>query len=221
MADVQLGRQLRLVESLRERGIADPRLLEAFRGVARHAFVGEAFTERAYEDCALPIGERQTISQPFVVATMLSLLAPGPEDRVLEIGTGSGYQTALLAQLAGQVYSMERLAPLARAAHARLRALRLQNVHVKTFDGTYGWRDRAPFQGIVVTAAAPGVPRTLTDQLDAGGRMVLPVGGADGQVLVRLIRTADGLVREEHGPCHFVPLIGRFGWREDTPAAPA
>ena len=221
MADVQTGRQLRLADSLRARGIVDPRLLEAFRAVARHDFVGEAFRERAYEDCALPIGERQTISQPFVVASMLALLNPGPEDRVLEIGTGSGYQTALLAQLAGQVYSMERLAPLARVAHARLRALRLDNVHVKTFDGTYGWRDRAPFQAIVVTAAAPSVPRTLTEQLDEGGRMVLPVGGAEGQVLVRLIRTAAGLTREEHGPCHFVPLIGRFGWREDASSAPA
>jgi protein-L-isoaspartate(D-aspartate) O-methyltransferase len=208
------GGRLRLVENLKARGITDARVLEAFRKVPRHLFVDEALSDRAYEDCSLPLGEKQTISQPQVVAAMLTLLAPGPEDRVLEIGTGSGYQTALLAQLAAQVYSMERLANLARQASRRLRTLKLINVHVKNFDGTYGWRDRAPFSGIIVTAAAPRIPRTLAEQLAEGGRMVIPVGGKQDQILKRVIRQGEGFRVEDHGRCTFVPLIGRFGWAE-------
>ena len=208
------GGRLRLVENLKARGITEPRVLEAFRQVPRHLFVDEALADQAYEDCSLPLGEKQTISQPQVVATMLTLLAPGPEDRVLEIGTGSGYQTALLAHLAAQVYSMERLASLARLASRRLRALKLINVHVKNFDGTYGWRDRAPFTGIIVTASSPRIPRTLAEQLADEGRMIIPVGGKNDQVLKRVIRQGDGFRVEDHGRCTFVPLIGRFGWAE-------
>jgi protein-L-isoaspartate(D-aspartate) O-methyltransferase len=208
------GGRLRLVENLKGRGITDARVLEAFRQVPRHLFVDEALADQAYEDCSLPLGEKQTISQPLVVATMLTLLAPGREDRVLEIGTGSGYQTALLAHLAAQVYSMERLANLARLATRRLRAMKLINVHVKNFDGTYGWRDRAPFTGIIVTAAAPQIPRTLAEQLADEGRMVIPVGGKSDQVLKRVVRQGDGFRVEDHGRCTFVPLIGRFGWAE-------
>jgi protein-L-isoaspartate(D-aspartate) O-methyltransferase len=214
VADTQRGRRLRLVENLRARGIADSRLLDAFRTVPRHLFVDEALAEQAYEDCSLPLGEKQTISQPSMVAAMLVLAAPGAADRVLEIGTGSGYQTALLAHLAAQVYSMERLASLARQASRRLRDMGLVNVHVKQFDGTYGWRDRAPFQAIVVTAAAPEMPRTLAEQLEEGGRMVVPVGDRSGQQLMRVIRQREGFRVEDHGRCQFVPLIGRFGWRE-------
>jgi len=208
------GRRLALVEKLKARGIKDARLLAAFGQVPRHLFVEEALADQAYEDCSLPLGGKQTISQPSMVAFMLSLLAVQPTDRVLEIGTGSGYQTALLGHLAGQVYSMERIAALARPASRRLREMGLTNVHVKTFDGTYGWRDRAPFQAIVVTAGAPEVPRTLTEQMDVGGRLVVPVGKRHGQILKRIFRDATGFRVEDHGPCQFVPLIGRFGWEE-------
>ncbi len=214
MGEGQRGRRLRLVENLRARGVTDRRLLDAFRKVPRHRFVDEALADQAYEDCSLPLGEKQTISQPSMVAAMLALAAPGPSDRVLEIGTGSGYQTALLAHLAAQVYSMERLATLARQASRRLREMELVNVHVKQFDGSYGWRDRAPFQAIVVTAAAPDIPRTLAEQLDQGGRLVVPVGKLDSQRLMRVIRGPEGYRVEDHGRCQFVPLIGRFGWRE-------
>ncbi|MCZ6650268.1 MAG: protein-L-isoaspartate(D-aspartate) O-methyltransferase [Acidobacteria bacterium] len=208
------GRRLALVEKLKARGIQAPRLLAAFGQVPRHLFVEEALADQAYEDCSLPLGEKQTISQPSMVALMLSLLAVKPTDRVLEIGTGSGYQTALLGHLADQVYSMERIAALARPASRRLREMGLTNVHVKTFDGTYGWRDRAPFQGIIVTAGAPKIPRTLAEQLAEGGRMVVPVGEPGTQVLKRIFRDGTGFRVEDHGTCQFVPLIGRFGWEE-------
>ncbi|MFQ5720647.1 MAG: protein-L-isoaspartate(D-aspartate) O-methyltransferase [Acidobacteriota bacterium] len=211
------GRQLRLADNLRAAGVSDERLLDAFRRVARHQFVDEALAVKAYENCSLPLGEKQTISQPLVVAQMLTLLEPHPDDRVLEIGTGSGYQTALLAHLVSQVYSMERIASLARTASARLRAANLINVHVKNFDGTYGWRDRGPFQGIVATAAPPDVPRTLVEQLDEGGRLVLPVGDRKTQTLTRVIRQGTSFCVEKHGRCVFVPLIGRFGWPDEEP----
>lgn len=212
--EARRGRRLALVEKLKARGIKSPRLLAAFGKVPRHLFVEEALADQAYEDCSLPLGEKQTISQPSMVALMLSLLAVQPTDRILEIGTGSGYQTALLGHLADQVYSIERIASLARPATRRLREMGLTNVHVKTFDGTYGWRDRAPFQGIVVTAGAPKIPRTLAEQLGEGGRMVVPVGERGGQVLKRIFRDATGFRVEDHGSCQFVPLIGRFGWEE-------
>ena len=211
------GRQLRLAENLRAGGVRDKRLLEAFRQVPRHLFVEEALAGKAYENCSLPLGEKQTITQPLVVARMLALLAPTSDDRVLEIGTGSGYQTALLAHLVAQVYSIERIASLARTASARLRAAKLANVHVKNFDGTYGWRDRAPFQGIIVTAAAPEIPRTLAEQLGDGGRLVIPVGERRAQVLTRVVRQGSGFHVEEHGSCLFVPLIGKFGWPDGEP----
>jgi protein-L-isoaspartate(D-aspartate) O-methyltransferase len=212
--DTRQGRRLALVEKLKARGIRDPRVLAAFAQIGRHMFVDEALADQSYEDCSLPLGDRQTISQPSMVAAMLSLLAVQPTDRVLEIGTGSGFQTALLGHMAAQVYSMERIAALARPATRRLRELGLTNVHVKTFDGTYGWRDRAPFQGIVVTAGAPEIPRTLAEQLDDGGRLVVPVGDREGQTLKRIIRQGTGFRVEDHGPCQFVPLIGRFGWEQ-------
>ncbi len=213
--EARRGRRLALVEKLKARGIKSPRLLAAFGKVPRHLFVEEALADQAYEDCSLPLGEKQTISQPSMVALMLSLLAVQPTDRILEIGTGSGYQTALLGHLADQVYSIERIASLARPATRRLREMGLTNVHVKTFDGTYGWRDRAPFQGIVVTAGAPKIPRTLAEQLGEGGRMVVPVGERGGQVLKRIFKDATGFRVEDHGSCQFVPLIGRFGWEEN------
>lgn len=211
------GRQLRLAENLAAAGVRDERVLDAFRRVPRHEFVEEALATKAYDNCALPLGEKQTISQPIIVAHMLALLMPSPDDRVLEIGTGSGYQTALLSHLVAQVYSMERIASLARTASARLRAAERINVHIKNFDGTYGWRDRAPFQGIVVTAAAPEVPRTLLEQLDDGGRLIIPVGGRHQQVLTRVTRQGKGFQVDEHGACVFVPLIGKFGWPGEEP----
>ena len=219
MSDVStsIGRRLRLVENLRAAGVQDERVLEAFRQVARHEFVEEALAAKAYENCALPLGEKQTISQPHIVGRMLTLLSPLAGDRVLEIGTGSGYQTALLAHLVAQVYSIERIASLARAASARLRGADKINVHIKTFDGTYGWRDRAPFQGIIVTAAAPEIPRTLLEQLDEGGRLVIPVGGRRRQVLTRVVRQGKNFQVDAHGACVFVPLIGKFGWSGEEP----
>src|SRR5437667_1858317 len=203
-----------MVERLRRHyGIKDERVLEAMRTVPRHFFVTEALRGRAYDDNALPINFNQTISQPFIVARMTELLEIDKQSRVLEIGAGSGYQTAILARLAAQVYAIERIGELASEAQARIRALGIYNATVKAFDGTLGWNAYAPYDGILVAAGGPRVPDPLVAQLKTGGRLVIPIGETrESQRLVRVIKTETGHKVEEHGPCQFVPLIGQHGW---------
>ena len=207
-----------MVERLRDHyRIADARVLAAMSDVPRHLFVPEALQGRAYGDHALPIAANQTISQPYIVARMTELLEADKSSRVLEIGAGSGYQTAVLARVAGQVYAIERIAELARQAQARIRSLGIYNATVKCFDGTMGWSAHAPYDCILVAAGGPRVPEPLTAQLKTGGRLVLPVGESrESQRLVRVIRTEEGFQHEEHGACAFVPLIGRHGWNNET-----
>jgi protein-L-isoaspartate(D-aspartate) O-methyltransferase len=201
-------------EQLVARGIKDERVLNAMRKVPRHLFVEEALWDRAYGDHALPIGERQTISQPYMVALMTELLELKGSERVLEIGTGSGYQAAVLAELAGKVYSIERINVLAIRARQRLEDLRYQNVVVKVFDGTYGWGEEAPFDAIMVTAGAPERPVPLLDQLKVGGRMAIPIGDRLTQVLHKIVKTPTGISDQSVTGCVFVSLIGQHGWRD-------
>jgi len=199
------------------RGINDRRLIDTMLKVPRHIFVEEAMASQAYNDTPLPIGEKQTISQPYMVALMTELLQLKGTDRVLEIGTGSGYQTAILAQLADRVYTIERIRPLALKARKALDSLGLLNINLRIEDGTCGWESEAPFDAIMVTAGAPDVPGHLIDQLSIGGRLVIPVGNQWEQVLVRVIKGADGtIIREESTNCRFVKLIGKFGWSDDS-----
>ena len=207
----------RMVERLQGHyGIRDRAVLDAMREVPRHLFVPEALQGRAYGDHALPIDANQTISQPFIVARMSELLELSELSRVLEIGAGSGYQTAVLARLAAQIYAIERIGDLAREAQARIRRLGIYNATVKCFDGTLGWSAHAPYDAILVAAGGPEVPDPLLAQLKVGGRLVIPVGSTrESQRLVRVIRTEDGYQHEEHGACAFVPLIGRYGWTNE------
>ena len=207
-----------MVERLRDHyRIADGRVLAAMSEVPRHLFVPEALQGRAYGDHALPIDANQTISQPYIVARMTELLEAERSSRVLEIGAGSGYQTAVLARVAGQVYAIERIPELARQAQARIRSLGIYNATVKCFDGTMGWSAHAPYDAVLVAAGGPEVPEPLLAQLKTGGRLVIPVGPSrESQKLVRVVRTQDGYRREEHGSCAFVPLIGRHGWSDTT-----
>ena len=203
-----------MVERLRDHyQIRNERVLEAMRSVPRHAFVPEALQGRAYGDHALPISSSQTISQPYIVARMTELLDINSESRVLEIGAGSGYQTAILAKVAGQVYSIERIANLAREAQSRIRQLNIYNATVKCFDGTLGWAANAPYDAVLVAAGGPTVPEPLVAQLKIGGRLIVPVGDSrELQRLVRIIKTETGYKQEDHGACAFVPLIGQHGW---------
>jgi protein-L-isoaspartate(D-aspartate) O-methyltransferase len=211
--DYRIPRE-RMIERLRKHyGIADARVLEAMRAVPRHLFVPEALAGRAYGDHALPIAANQTISQPFIVARMSELLELSDGGRVLEIGAGSGYQTAVLARLGAQVYAIERIGELAREAQARIRQLGIYNATVKCFDGTLGWSAHAPYDAILVAAGGPEVPEPLLAQLKVGGKLAIPVGGTrESQRLVRVVRTEKGYEREDHGACAFVPLIGHYGW---------
>ena len=203
-----------MIERLRGHyGIRDERVLDAMRNVPRHLFVPEALQSRAYGDHALPIAANQTISQPFIVARMSELLELDDRSRVLEIGAGSGYQTAVLARLAAQVYAIERIAELAREAQSRIRQLGIYNATVKCFDGTLGWSAHAPYDAILVAAGGPEVPEPLLAQLKVGGRLVIPTGQTrESQRLVRAVRTEKGYEYEDHGACAFVPLIGHYGW---------
>jgi protein-L-isoaspartate(D-aspartate) O-methyltransferase len=203
-----------MVERLRDHyRIKDQKVLDAIMSVPRHFFVSPALQATAYGDHALPIEFNQTISQPYIVARMTELLELDKKSRVLEIGAGSGYQTAVLAQLASQVYAIERLGELARQAHARLRDLGIYNATVKAFDGTLGWNAHSPYDAILVAAGGPAIPAPLVAQLRVGGRLVIPIGETrEGQRLVRVIKTENGLKTEDHGPCQFVPLIGQHGW---------
>lgn len=196
----------RLIQRLVERGIDNEDVLEVIRSTPRHLFLDEAMAHRAYEDVALPIGFQQTLSQPYVVARMTELLlANGPRSRVLEIGTGSGYQTAVLAQLVDEVYSVERIKPLQQKARKRLRELRMRNVHMNHADGGLGWPERGPFDGILSAAAPETIPQELLRQLAVGGRLVIPVGG-ESQVLKVVTRTEDAFATETIEAVYFVPL---------------
>jgi protein-L-isoaspartate(D-aspartate) O-methyltransferase len=207
MNDLDTARQ-RMVESqLRSRGIADARVLEAMLRVPRHEFVPESYREQAYEDHPLPIGEGQTISQPYVVAAMLATLQLNPSDKVLEVGTGSGYVTALLAELAGEVHSIERHTLLAENAHNLLARLGYKNVNPITGDGSLGLPDAAPFDAIIVSAAAADVPHALLDQLGEGGRMIIPVGNAESQQLLFIRKINGQAVSSAREAVRFVPLI--------------
>ena len=211
--DLFLAQRRNMVESqLRARGIRDERVLAAMSHVPRHEFVPVEFRDQVYEDHPIPIGEGQTVSQPYIVAIMLQALALNPSDTVLEIGTGSGYQTALLAELTRQVYSVERHASLARTAEATLRRLGYSKVQVLLGDGTNGLPDHAPFDAIVVSAAAPQIPPPLFEQLCDGGRMVIPVGPAPAQELQLVRKKAGQPVISSLEGCRFVPLIGSKGY---------
>jgi len=199
----------RLVQRLCDEGIRDPQVLNAIRNTPRHIFVDEALASRAYEDTALPIGHGQTISQPYIVARMTELLLQGgPLDTVLEVGTGSGYQTAVLAPLVKRIYSVERIAALQQQARKRFQAMRLHNIRLHHSDGGMGLPEYAPFDGILVTAAPEGIPRALVEQLKPGGRMILPIGPRREQVLVRVIRKNGGYDKELLERVVFVPLRG-------------
>lgn len=202
-------------EQLLGRGIKDPRVIEAFLKVPRERFVPKRLQMYAYDDGPLSIGYGQTISQPYMVALMTELLDLDKRDKVLEIGTGSGYQTAILAELAGEVYSVERIPELAKRAREVLQDLGYANVRIRVGDGTLGWDTYAPYDKIIVTAGAPKVPAPLIEQLASGGRMVIPVGPRYHQILKVLEKTWDGdVVEKEDIPCIFVPLIGAEGWQE-------
>ena len=211
-AHLYQGQRARMLELLKSRGIHDERVLKAMEDVPRHFFVPDALAQKAYGDHALPIGEMQTISQPYMVARMTELLEVDKDSTVLEIGAGSGYQTAVLSAVAGRVFAIERIGDLARKAQANIRKLGCYNATVKWFDGTIGWSEHAPYDGILVAAGGPEIPEPLVAQLATGGRLVIPVGDTERQTLVRVIKTETGAVREDHGLCQFVKLIGRHGW---------
>ncbi len=209
------ARRRMVEEQLEARGIHDVRVLSAMREVPRHRFLAESQWSRAYGDWAMPAAEGQTISQPWIVARMLELARIAPHHRVLEIGTGTGYQTALLARLAAHIVSLERLPALVRTARERLAAMGVTNVEVHAADGTLGWQESAPYARVLAAAAAPHVPEALLQQLEEGGVLVLPVGGAQFQHLETWRRRGSGFEHERHGECRFVPLIGADGWRAD------
>ncbi|GAC1516874.1 MAG: protein-L-isoaspartate(D-aspartate) O-methyltransferase [Gemmatimonadaceae bacterium] len=206
------GARRRLVEALREKGIADLAVLHAFDVTPRHQFVPTGVRHRAYEDSALPIGNGQTISQPSIHALYLGELRLTGHERVLEIGTGSGYQTVLLAHLAAQVFSIERIGPLADIARRAIDKVEIRNVSILVGDGTLGWRDYAPYDAILVSAAAPSVPEPYVQQLADGGRILIPLGDRDEQTLAVLTKKGEVLERRDLGPVRFVPLVGRYGW---------
>jgi protein-L-isoaspartate(D-aspartate) O-methyltransferase len=202
-----------VAEQLQRRGIRDARVLAAMRTIPRHRFVPEQYRAEAYEDAPLPIGHQQTISQPYIVAVMLEALALTGPERVLEVGTGSGYQAALLGELAAQVYTVEIIPELAHTARAVLSRLGYTNVQVLAANGSVGWAAGAPYDAIIVAAASPIVPPSLLDQLQDGGRLLLPVGDRESQTLLR-VRKQQGIIRtEDLGGCAFVPLVGEAGWQ--------
>ena len=209
------GQRRKMVEEqLVERGVKDLRVLEAMSRVPRHLFAQESLEHRSYGDTPLPIGENQTLSQPYIVGAMTEALGLKGEERVLEIGTGSGYQTAIIAELARQVFTIERLNNLSRKAQKLLEGLSYMNIVFKMFDGTYGWPDQAPFDAILITASAREIPESLIKQLGEGGRLVAPIGEADKQKLVLLTKSGERISRQGLGDCKFVPLIGKYGWSQ-------
>lgn len=214
MEDYKRLRDMMVDHQLILRGIKDERVLAAMRKVPRHLFVPEFIRHSAYEDMALPIGENQTISQPYMVAIMTELLELKGDEKVLEIGTGSGYQAAILAELAKEVYTIERFPSLAEEATKRLTELGYNNVYVIVGDGTIGLEEKSPFDRIIVTAAAPKIPEPLINQLSENGIIVTPVGERFSQILVKGRKEKGKLIEEYHTPCVFVPLVGEYGWKE-------
>jgi protein-L-isoaspartate(D-aspartate) O-methyltransferase len=216
LKDFSVARRRMVEQQIIARGIQDQRVLDAMLKVPRHLFVEAGLQSHAYSDASLPIGHKQTISQPYMVAAMSAALALQGQERILEIGTGSGYQTAILAMLAKRIYSIERLPVFAGRARKVLDQLAVSNVNIKVGDGTVGWKDQAPFDGILVAAGAPDVPSEFLQQLAVGGRLVLPVGDRQEQMLLRVTRLEDGhFEREQLMVCRFVPLIGELGWQSD------
>lgn len=201
-----------MLDTLQQGGIRDTNVLSVMKSTPRHFFVSEALWPKAYGDHPLPIGENQTISQPLTVALMTQALELNGDERVLEIGTGSGYQAAVLSQLAYKVYTIERVRPLYLRTRKLFDDLRYFNIVTRYGDGTKGWQSEAPFDGIIVTAGAPVLPELLALQLAMGGRMIVPVGGAESQQMLRIVRTPEGFTKEDLGPCRFVKLIGENGW---------
>ncbi len=212
--DFAWRREWMVKKQLIPRGISDQRVIDAMLRVPRHLFVSESMIDSAYDDMALPIGEGQTISQPYMVAIMTELLELKGPEKVLEIGCGSGYQAAILAELSREVFSVERIGILADRASARLRSTGYANVRIRTDDGTLGWPEEAPFDRIIITAAAPSVPEPLLEQLADNGIILLPVGDRFSQQLLKIRKTGDRTIEEYHTPCVFVPLIGKHGWQD-------
>jgi protein-L-isoaspartate(D-aspartate) O-methyltransferase len=210
--DQAVARRRMVEDQLKSRGIHDAHVLRIMAALPRHLFVDPALDTRAYSDHALPIGEEQTISQPYMVALMTQALDLTGDEKVLEIGTGSGYQTAVLAELADRVFTIERIPPIATAARERLAGMGYNNIVYRTADGSLGWKEMAPFDRILVTAGAPRIPAFVGDQLRPGGVAILPVGSDQEQALVKLVKTEKGLEKKILTGCTFVPLIGRGGW---------
>lgn len=201
-------------QQIRSRGITNPRVLGAMQEIPRHLFIPPPYDRSAYEDAPLPIGNSQTISQPYIVALMTELLDPQPTDHVLEIGAGSGYQAAILSLLVQQVTTIERIPDVADLARRNLAKLGLKNTSIIVGDGTRGYPDNAPYNGIMITAATPEIPKPLIDQLASGGVLVAPVGDREIQELVTVTKKEKGIVRSAHGGVRFVPLIGEYGWAD-------
>jgi len=215
MIDFSKARLKMVEEQITSRGIKDAKLIAAMKKIPRHLFVEEALQNQAYTDHPLPIGEKQTISQPYMAALMTEALLLTGKEKALEIGTGSGYQTAILADLSEKVFSIERIRPLALRARKLLYELGYFNVEIKIFDGTFGWMEESPFDAILVTAGSPDIPQPLIDQLATGGRLVIPVGDAFAQDLFRVTKTEEGVKKENLGGCRFVKLIGKYGWETE------
>ena len=210
----RIAREKMVKSHLIPRGIKDPRVLRAMGEIPRDRFVEEALINEVYNDHPLPIGHKQTISQPYMVALMTQALQLTGSEKTLEIGTGSGYQTAILAELSKKVYTIERIRPLLVNARKILAELGYNNILFKAFDGTLGWKEHQPYDAIIVTAGAPKVPQPLLDQLEEGGRLVIPVGNKFSQELIRITKNRGAFVREDLGGCRFVNLVGAHGWKE-------
>ena len=206
-------RQEMIRRQIEARGVTDPKVLAAMHKVPRHLFVSDALKDQAYGDFPLPIGEQQTISQPYIVAEMTQALQPGKDDRILEIGTGSGYQAAILAEIVFRVYTIEKIYPLFTKSRKLFDKLHYHNIVTKYSDGTSGWEDESPFDGIIVTAGSPIIPKPLVSQLAVGGRMVIPVGDLYSQELIKLYKDEHGIRKTNLGGCRFVKLVGEYGWR--------
>jgi protein-L-isoaspartate(D-aspartate) O-methyltransferase len=212
--DYRLAREKMVKNQIISRGVTDPGVLEAMGKIQRHLFVEEALIGEAYNDHPLPVGYKQTISQPYIVALMTEAVELTGKEKTLEIGTGSGYQTAILAELSKTVYTIERIEPLLEKSKMLLKSLGYTNIFFKAFDGTLGWDSFAPYDAIIVTAGAPKIPQPLRDQLAEGGRLVIPIGNRYGQDLIKVTRMKNGFKERNLGGCRFVDLIGAHGWEE-------
>ncbi|MBN2124357.1 MAG: protein-L-isoaspartate(D-aspartate) O-methyltransferase [Deltaproteobacteria bacterium] len=212
--DYRYSRERMVKNQLAPRGIRDARVLEVMGRIQRHLFVEEALIGEAYNDHPLPIGHKQTISQPYIVALMTEALELTGEEKTLELGTGSGYQTAILAELSREVYTVERIKPLLEKAKGLLEGMGYENIHFRAFDGTLGWKEQAPYDAVMVTAGAPRVPEPLLEQVAEGGRIVIPIGSRSSQELIKLVKVKGTYKETNLGGCRFVDLIGIHGWKD-------